>query len=315
MGGRQRDIAAALGGEPAIFYPLGDGTRLRLLLRYLSSLVLTAGYLLRRRPRAVIVSNPPMFAALPALLYARLARVPMLLDSHPGGFGLQGDRLSARLQPLHRLLVRNATATLVTQGSLVDQVSAWEGRAEILHEAPPAWKPPEPRPAADPFTVLFVCIFQPDEPASLVTAAARLLPDVRVQITGDLARAPAGLVEEAPANVEFTGLLGPEDYRGALFAADAVLVITTESTSVVRAGYEAVWAHRPLVVSDWPELRRVFPEAVHTATDSRAIARAIETARARHGELAAAAPAARARQLGRWQDQLSALERAIGATV
>ena len=116
----------------------------------------------------------------------------------------------------------------------------------------------------------------------------------------------------APANVEWVGFLGPRDYMDAIVAADAVLVLTTEPTSVVRGGYEAVWAHRPLVVSDFPGLRSVFPDAVHVANEAGAIARGIADARERHAELVAAAPGARTRQLDRWTAQLAALEQLTG---
>lgn len=313
IGGRQTEVAGALGGEAAVFYRYGGAARWTVPLRYVVSAVETALYLVRRRPRAVIATNPPVFVGWIALAYARLARVPALLDSHPGGFGLQGDRLSARLQPLHRRLVPRVAATLVTEERLAEQVRAWGGRPAVLHEAPPDWSAPAPRPQpGTPYTVLFVCVFQRDEPVAAVLEAARELPDVRFRITGDLRRRDPGLAAAAPPNVDWTGFLGSEDYRRALAAADAVLVLTTEPTSIVRGGYEAVWAQRPLLVSDSPSLRRVFPDGVHVANDGDAIAAGVESVRARHAELAAVAPAARDRQQRRWEEQLADLETIIG---
>lgn len=312
MGGRQREIAAALGGEPAIFFPLGDAPGWAKPLRYLLSLLQSSLYLARRQPRAVIVSNPPIFAALPAFAYGAMTGAPILLDSHPGGFGLQGDRLSARLQPLHRRLAARARATLVTEERLAASVRAWGGRGEVIHEAPPHWDAPPPRAAGSPYTVLFVCTFQRDEPVQAVLDAARLRPDVRIRVTGDPGQAPVAPAD-LPANVELTGFLAPDAYRSALFAADAALVLTTEPASVVRGGYEAVWAHRPLIVSDWPTLRHVFPDAVFTGATGPEIANAIELSRSQHDALAAVAPEARRRQLERWERQLEVLEQAIGA--
>ena len=47
----------------------------------------TVSYLLRTRPRSLIVANPPIFAALIGSAYARLAGIPFVLDSHPIAFG------------------------------------------------------------------------------------------------------------------------------------------------------------------------------------------------------------------------------------
>lgn len=312
--GRQTEIARALGGEAAIFYRLGSAPKWAVPVRYAVSLAETALYLVRRRPRAVIATNPPIFPGWLAHLYGRLAGAPVLLDSHPGGFGLQGDRLSARLQGLHRRLVPRVAATLVTEPDLAARVEGWGGRAAILHEAPPAWERPGglPHRPTGRFTVLFVCVFQRDEPVADVLAAARALPDVRFRITGDERLRDPALAAAAPDNVEWTGFLGPEEYRLALGDADVVMVLTTEPASVVRGGYEAVWAERPLIVSDWPVLRDVFPDAVHVDNHAEAIARGVVAAQERRPALQAAAPAARERQRARWREQLGAIETLIG---
>jgi glycosyltransferase involved in cell wall biosynthesis len=313
IAGRSGEIAAALGGEAAVFYALGDAPRWVTPLRYALSLGQTAAYLALRRPRAVIVTNPPILPGLVAWAYGRLTRAPVLLDSHPGGFGLQGDALSARLQPVHRWLVPRVRAVLVTEAGLAERVAAWGGRAAIVHEAPPDWSPSPPRGGDEPFTVLFVSIFARDEPVEPVLAAARESPAIRVRITGDLARRPPGLEALAPPNVEWIGFLPAREYRQALAEADAVLVLTTEPTSVVRAGYEAVWSGRPLVVSDTPALREAFPEAVHVRNEAAAIAAGLREVAARLGDLHTRLPDARASQLERWQAQRSALAELIGA--
>ena len=49
-----------------------------------------------RRPRAVIVTNPPDLRPSRRLLPAPgLTGAMLILDSHPGGFGVQGDRVAA----------------------------------------------------------------------------------------------------------------------------------------------------------------------------------------------------------------------------
>lgn len=311
VGGRSQEIAAALGGEARAIYGQGRFGKLSVIARYLRSSVQTARYLRRRRPRAVIATNPPLLPGLIAWAYARRSGARVALDSHPGGFGLQGDRVSAALQPLHAWLARRVAVTLVTDARLAERVEAWGGRAEIVHEAPIAWHG-RPRAAlrARP-RVLFVCIFQRDEPVAAVIEAARLAPELDVEITGDLDRCPPELRERAPANVRFTGFLSGQRYESAVLDADLVLALTTEPSSVMRAGYEAVYAQRPLVVSGWPASRELFPHAVPVDNDAAGIAAGLRRAAAEHERLLAAAPAALALQRQRWERQLAALRRRL----
>jgi len=136
-----------------------------------------------------------------------------------------------------------------------------------------------------------------------VCAAAALLPDCDVLVTGDPAEAPARLVESAPANVSFVGFLDTAAYRREVERADLVVALTTEPGSVMRAAYEAVYAERPLVVSDWPLLRELFPAAVHARNEAESLAAAVLVARAAHGRLVALAGLARATQVERFEAQ------------
>lgn len=312
IGGRSEEIAAALGGEARCFYD--DRRRfgkLSVVARYLRSSRDTARYLRRRRPDAVIATNPPLLPGLIAWAYARRTGARVALDSHPGGFGLQGDRVSALLQPLHRWLARRVATTLVTDDRLAQRVRDWGGRADILHEAPMAFDGAPRETLRGRPRVLFVCIFQRDEPVAEVIEAARRLPELDVEITGDLGRCPPDLRAGAPPNVRFTGFLTGKRYESAVLDADVVLALTTEPSSVVRAGYEAVYARRPLVVTDWPASREVFPHAVHVPNQAAGIAAGLRRAVAEHDRLTDEGPAALALQRSRWDEQLAALRRRL----
>lgn len=312
IGGRSEEIAAALGGEARCFYD--DGRRfgkLSVLGRYLRSSIDMARYLRRRRPRAVIATNPPLVPGVIAWAYARRSGARVALDSHPGGFGLQGDRVSALLQPLHEWLARRVATTLVTDERLAERVRGWGGEADILHEAPMHWRGSARGVLRKRPRVLFVCIFQRDEPVAEVIEAARLAPELDVDVTGDLDRCPPELRAAAPPNVRFTGFLSGQRYESAVLDADLVLALTTEPSSVVRAGYEAVYALRPLVVTDWPASREVFPHAVHVANHAEGIAAGLRRAVHDHERLTADAPAALGLQRSRWDAQLAALRRRL----
>ena len=308
IAGRSHELAEALDADVLSCFPPGTSRRPPAPVRYLLSSIRTIGYLVWRRPRAVIVTNPPIIPALLAVAYARVTGRVVVLDDHPGAFGAQGYRIGELMEPLHRRLVPSARMCLVTDQSWVDQIEQWGGRGLVLHEAPGEWVPLPARQVGDRPNVLFVCTFAPDEPAVEVMRAAAQLPHVEFTITGDLARAPE--VDCGP-NVHLVGFLDWSAYLLAVESADVVLTLTTEPTSAMRAAFEAVWAERVLVVNDWPLLQDLFPNAVHVANTADSITDGIQRALDGHVRLQEAAGASRALQLARWEDQLAALRGAL----
>ena len=309
--GRAEEIAAALGGRAVhVHQHRLSGSAPRTLLRYALSAAVTAGHLALRRPQGVIVTNPPVVPGVLATAYGALTGRPVVLDSHPASFGAKDNAVARRLLPVHRAMARRAAAVMVTTQTWVREVDGWGGHGLVVHEAPPRWRVRPWRPSGSRPRVLFVGVFGGDEPVDVVFEAARLLPGVDVHVTGDPRRCPPHLRASLPANVRLVGFLGPDDYRSAVEEADALLVLTTEPTSVVRAGYEAVYARRALVVSDTPVLREVFPLAEHTANTSEgvaaALARAVEAAP--DGERLTSALEL---QEQRWAGQLAALRTAL----
>jgi glycosyltransferase involved in cell wall biosynthesis len=84
-----------------------------------------------------------------------------------------------------------------------------------------------------------------------------------------------------PANVHFTGYLTVAAYHGLLRQADAVVALTTQDQTFQTGGAEAVWLGRPLIISNWPELRKVFAQGAvfvdHTPDSLAAGVRAVQT--------------------------------------
>jgi glycosyltransferase involved in cell wall biosynthesis len=289
--GRTHEIAAALGGEARSFYDLGIVAKPLVPIRYALSAIRTAGYLAARRQRAVIVTNPPIFPPLIALAYAKLARIPFVLDSHPSCFDAS-EALVHRLTALHAWVARRAVTTLVTVDELAAVVESW--------------------PLNGRMRVLYIGRFAGDEPTEEVIEAARVVPEIDVDVTGDPRKCSPELRRDAPANVTFTGFLRGDDYPRAIESANALLVLTRRLDAVNRAAYEAVYAGRPLVVSGTPPMRRLFPYGVHVENDAAGIAAGLRDAAARHAELVAAAGDAIALQQERWEGQLDVLRKRIG---
>ena len=310
-GGRAREFALALDGTAVHVYPAWLAGRSRVPARYLLSVVLTVVALLRLRPTAVAVVNPPVVPGLIVAAYCRLTGARFLLDSHTSSFGVKGNAVAARSLGITRFLARRSAGVMVTTTSWVAEVQGWGAHGLVVHEAPPALGLAPAVRRGRP-QVLFVGVFSGDEPVEQVVAAAALMPEADVLITGDVDRAPAGLVEGAGPTVVFTGFLDQQAYRSRLEAADVVIALTTEPTSVMRAAYEAVYARRGLVVSDWPALREVFPRAHHRSNDAAAIADGVRAALAEDPAAAALrADDAATTQNARWDDQLHAMRTAL----
>ena len=303
--GRAHEIAEALGGEARAFYQLRIVWKPLVPLRYVLNAISTCHYLLSRRPRAVIVTNPPIFPGLIAVLYCRATKAPLLLDSHPSAFGVAP--MAKQVAGIHAWLARRAATTMVTVPELAKIVTAWGGQADIVHEAPPAHRAVPARPLSGRPRIVYIGRFVSDEPTAEVVEAARLVPEADVLITGDVRKCPASLRKSAPANVIFTGFLEGRDYDRALEQADIIMVLTRHPLAVNRGAYEAVYFERPLIVSDLPAMTPLFPYAVSVSNDTASIAAGIRSAIGRHPDLVSACPRARALQEQRWQQQLDRL--------
>jgi exopolysaccharide biosynthesis WecB/TagA/CpsF family protein len=314
IAGRPAEIAAALGGDHRCFFPKGSARRPPAPARYVLSAVGTALYLWRRRPRVVIVTNPPVPGAWFTARCARSLGAAVIIDSHPGGFGAQGDGVAARMQRIHERLVRHADAVIVTDESWSEQVRAWGGKPLIVHEAP-GTAGIAPRVPGTTFQVLVVGTFNRDEPVAAVLEAAAATPDCDFVLTGDPSKCPAALLAAVPPNVRLAGFLDPASYRSALEACDAVMALTTEPTSVMRAAYEAIYARRPLIVSDWPVARRLFPYAMHATNQPYDLAAAVDKMRSDHSHFSALVDLAYAQQHARWEKQLRSLTDVVTAAL
>lgn len=313
VAGRSAEIAAVLGGEAVSLYPPGPGRRPHASLRYVACTLATVRRL-RRRPGFVVVTNPPVLAGLVAAACGRRYGFPVALDSHPGAFGAQGDGLSRRLLPLHRALAGRVAFSMVAAAPWAAQVTSWGGRAVVVHEAP-GFRPTPPPPRRGRLRVLCVGRLAADEPVAAVLEAAGRAPGCELLVTGDPGRLGEAVRSSAPDNVRFVGFLDAAAYGEAVAGAHAVLTLTTEPASVMRAAYEAVYAGRPLVVSDWPIGRETFPFAVHVANDAASIAAGLGRLVEGYEDLVAACPEARRVQVARWQGQERALRQEIATAL
>ncbi|MBI4787777.1 MAG: glycosyltransferase [Chloroflexi bacterium] len=310
-GPRSQVLARELGIESLHFVQAGAQRGiLSAPFRYIYQAVETLRRLWRERPQVVFVQSPPSLAVLTVYLYCRMAGARYLIDAHSAAL-LQRVWMSPRW--LHRLLLRSAITTMVTNEHFQAQVEADGGHAFLLPDVPsdfgvaanltpypspvgagsprPSYAhqataqggetpPLQKRGVRQPY-IAVVNTFQADEPLDEILAATRDLPEIEFYVTGKKQNARADVLALAPANVHFTDFLADEAYYALLSQADAVMCLTTRDHTMQRGACEALSLAKPIITSDTDVLKTYFDRGtVHVANRSENIRQAILQIRA-----------------------------------
>lgn len=242
------------------------------LLRYIVLGAKTVALLVRnRRARAVIAQNPSIALAYLVVVFGRLLDMQVAIDAHNAALDPPGGRLVE--WAAHRLIALTPL-TIVTNEPLAERVRGYDGRPVVVPDPIPAWTSAS---TVHPERVTVIAGWGKDEPIEAIVAAARILPDVEIAVTGRPDRRIEWL--SVPANVRFTGRLPEQEYIDQLASSAVVVDLTTRDDCLVCGATEALALGRPMVLSDTAVLRARFgPVARFTATDPDAIAAAISAA-------------------------------------
>ncbi|MDQ6883917.1 MAG: glycosyltransferase [Candidatus Dormibacteraeota bacterium] len=274
---RTTALAAALGGKACHISGGWPGGRKAFLpLRYLSDAVRTWRVLNRSSPRVVIAITPPVFSPLVGWLWCTLYGRVFVVDCHTGTFH---SWKWGWAHPISRALLGRARAALVHTEEDQALVKGWGAPVLLLPDELPELGEALLQTRSLSPRIVVAGSLRPDEPVAAVLAAAALLPEAEVRITGDINRLPASVRLGAPGNASFTGYLPYSEFLGELEAADVVGVFTTNPHIMNRAAFEAIGLGRPLVLSDSPGLRARFGEAgLFCANKPRAMAQTLRRA-------------------------------------
>ena len=306
---RSQQLAAALGLDLHFIHHLRYRAPLYAPAKYPLMAVETWRLLARTRPTVVFVQNPPPLLPLVVLAFAAQHPLRLVVDHHTAAF----SRAWAWLGPLRSWIARRAAVNLVTNEHWERVIRTWGGKALILDDVPTRFPEGEPYPLPTGRHVAVISSFAPDEPLEEVLGAARKLPEVHFHITGDVSRVSARLLQGAPPNVHFTGFLPDEQYFGLLRAVDAIVVLTTRDHTNQRGGCEGIWLSKPLVLSDWPVLRRAFHGgAVFVQNTARDIAQGVWTAIKRREELVFGIQTLQRERQAHWKKVLARLIDTLG---
>lgn len=312
---RSDSTARELGGRSFMVYRGWLGSRaLTVPLKYALQAWDTWSLLWRERPDAVFVMTPPVFAPLVVAGFCAARRIPFVIDAHSSAFL---DRRWRHFQGLQRWLCRRAATTIVHNAATKAYVERMPARATLVPDVPVEFGPgtyPVGPSFGHAFSAAAVCSFNWDEPVDALVEAARLVPDLRLFITGDGSRMKPALRAALPSNVVLTGFLSLGDYGALLQGVDVVVALTTRADTSLRSAFEAVYQGTPVIVSDSSVLRAAFPMgALHVANEGPAIAAALERLREDRPRFRADAQRLGAQMRERWHATRDSIESALDA--
>jgi glycosyltransferase involved in cell wall biosynthesis len=253
--------------------------------RYVIQAVATVAAIVRRRPATVLFTNPPFFAGLACLVGSRLIGAQCWADCHSGAYN---DPRWARFAPANAAVVKHCrgavfhnallakeqhhacvSSVVLSVYAMKDRVRAVASSSSIADSSPlaGAGEVEQARPL-----IVAICSHGFDEPVDAILAAAKLVPNVDLAMTGC---APPELQRRAPANVRLTGWLEERDYHEMISRARAVVCLTTREATMQNGIIEALEHRRPVITSNTRTLRAWssgVPGVVTVAPESEALA-------------------------------------------
>jgi glycosyltransferase involved in cell wall biosynthesis len=269
---RTENICARFGWKYVVLETSSRG-----LLRYLRLAPRTIMAVARSRPAILIVQNPSLVLAFLTVLIRPVFAFKLVVDAH--NEAVQPYLTTSKaLRWLARQCLRRADITIVTNTALANEVVRAGGRPFVLPDPLP--KPPDTHVDGQrraKLEVVVISTFAPDEPLEEIFEAARQMTEVaRFRVTGNLARLPDDLSDQAPPNVVFTGFLPEPAYWALLRGSDVVMDLTKMPDCLVCGAYEAIAVMKPVVLTDSEPARAWFGDAAtYVRNDARHIARAL----------------------------------------
>lgn len=270
----------------------------------------------KERPRIIICQSPPITCAFIAMIYKYLlawrSKPKIVIDAHTGAISRPWSK------NISRIIMKRASVNIVIneeqQNNLIQNYKI--APVIVLEDPIPDFTDIllssvkkgqykiEPKAI---FKVAVISSFAYDEPLEKVFDAAFEMPEVHFYITGDNKKLDKHLIKKAD-NVILTGFLDYSTYIDLLQKVNVIMDLTTDSTSMMAGAYEAVSLGQPLVISNWPPLRRYFNKGtVHTDNSSEGIRKAIMTALTKQEELSREMQELKIERTKEWKEKISKL--------
>jgi hypothetical protein len=242
--------------------------------------------LFERKPKHIFVTNPPVFAAYCVYFYCLLSGAKLVLDTHPPALFMKKWAWSV---PLQRWVSMRAYVNITDQYRFKRLFDGWGSKATVVIERPPkdvGGKVLSSSPDPSKFEIGVVNTFGEDEPLQCVLDAAKLMPDMIFNITGDIEKGDKAMIDSAPPNCVFTGYLRGDDYWNMLNRCRAVMALTTWKNSLIMAGQDGITLHKPVLMSRQETTTEYFYKGtVFVENTGESIAEGIREIKRREQEL------------------------------
>jgi hypothetical protein len=296
-------IAAAVGGS--IFVPLRGRETWPVAIRYVLQALQTVARVVRERPDAVLVTNPPFVSGIVLVPLRRALGFSLWCDAHSGAFN---DPRWARFARANAWLMRRCDGVIVTDRRLAVRVEEAGARPLLLN-----WWVEEPVERSSEQAFLIAPLtYSFDEPVHQLLASARLVPQVTIVLTG---LAPEDVRRVAPANCVFTGWLSRSDYEERLRCARGLVGLTTREDTMQLSAQEGLQHGLPMVLSGTELLRDFFSAGgvvFADGHDPEPLAAALRELWEDHEQLSRAMLVAREEIYDRCRAELDGLRAALG---
>lgn len=308
---RTLNLSRRLGCELRIFDDEKRGK-----LRYPLSILKTLKAFFDYRGGLVFVQNPSMILAALACLLKPVFGYFLVVDRHSAYMDTMSTARSRKERLMRRLSVwtlGRADLTIVTNPKLVWKIKLCGGRGFVLPDPYPEMEVVPARGAQDPFEVLMVSTWAPDEPIAEMMEAARLLgPHCKVFISGRPKKHFADLIAKKPDNFQPTGFIPDKDYFDLMRRVDAVAAITKRGGTLVCGGYEAISLGKPVLLGNSRVLKNYFSSgAAYTDSSPADLAEKIGALQREYGEYRRDILQFREKSLAEWESSRNAIEDCI----
>jgi len=277
----------------------------------------TLRILMREKPHIIICQSPPITCAFIAMVYrylfAYMSKPKILIDVHTGAISKPWSKYFSKM------IMRSATLNIVINKEQQNYLM------KEYHITPVVLEDPIPNLtgilSSDKkqegyrleqkaiFNVAVISSFAYDEPLEAVFDAASRMSDVYFYLTGDITNADNKLLIKKPDNVIMTGFLNYNTYVDLLHKVDVIMDLTTENTSIVAGGYEAIALEQPLITSNWIPLKRYFNKGtIFTNNSTEDIRNAIIVAMTKKDELAKGMHQLKIERTKEWKEKVSNIQ-------
>ena len=285
------------------------------IIDYMHKSFYTIVLLLFKRPKVLWTQLPPTPLIFIAKIYKKInPKVFIIADCHNAVFSKKWEKYIQNYDKLNSfdlILVHNHVIKEIAlkKGILEKKIAILETRPATTNNHISSLKKKQ-----NHAKILMPCGFSEDEPLATVFAAAQLIDEIQIIITGPVERADEiHDLSYIPDNVKITGYLSKEDYEKLFFECDAVLGLTTEDHIQLSVANEATGFEKPMIISDTKLLRELFYKgAVFVETlNPHSIAEGIKSAIVMNAQLEQEVKFLKAERIQKWNNQAEKIHNII----